>query len=57
MVDDNGQAYISGINPNEIMIVQWGSEDQCKLQFPTQLDTLNTILLLQCKPITPHTNR
>ncbi|EJD6048613.1 MULTISPECIES: outer membrane usher protein [Providencia] len=57
IVDDNGQAYISGINPNEIMIVQWGSEDQCKLQFPTQLDTLNTILLLQCKPITPHTNR
>ncbi|WP_420492212.1 outer membrane usher protein [Providencia stuartii] len=52
IMNDNGQAYISGINPNEIMVVQWAGEDQCQLQFPAQFDTLSANLLLQCEPIT-----
>ncbi|MFY3790085.1 FimD/PapC C-terminal domain-containing protein, partial [Providencia manganoxydans] len=52
IMNDNGQAYVSGINPNEIMVVQWVGEDQCQLQFPAQFDTLSANLLLQCEPIT-----
>lgn len=48
IMNDNGQAYISGIRANEVMSVQWGGDEQCQLHFPTQLEELTTNLFIPC---------
>jgi len=50
IMDENGQAYVSGIKANEVMVIKWAGDQQCKLHFPAQLDASITTLLLQCEP-------
>lgn len=52
LVGDAGNAYISGINANETMTVQWGENSTCQIQFPDTLGSLDDALLLQCTPET-----
>lgn len=52
IVGDTGSAYISGIQGNERMTVQWGEDKRCQVVFPAQLNALNDALLLQCMPVT-----
>ena len=52
IMNDNGQVYISGINPNEYMTLYWAGDEQCQIHFPAQPDALSANLLLQCEPIT-----
>lgn len=51
LVGDAGSAYISGINANEIMTVQWGENSTCQIQLPDTLGSLDDALLLQCTPV------
>lgn len=55
IVGDAGSAYISGIQGNERMIVQWGEDKRCQVVFPAQLNALNDALLLQCTSVAPAT--
>lgn len=50
IVNDNGSAYLTGINAGEIMTVQWGGAMQCELQLPAPLPVgrLMDTLLLPC---------
>lgn len=56
IVTDNGYAYISGINPNEMMIIHWGGEAQCEIHFPENLETINQGLFIPCKPLSNKRN-
>ncbi|HIE4390638.1 TPA: outer membrane usher protein [Serratia liquefaciens] len=50
IVNDDGNVYLSGINPNEEMTVQWNGRAQCALTLPAQIphgDLAN--LLLPCR--------
>lgn len=53
IVNDGGNVYLSGINPNEKMTVHWGGEAQCKVEMPEELPTnmLMNNLLLPCSPM------
>lgn len=53
LMEDQGRVYLSGIQENAQMTVQWGGEARCELQIPAQLDDdlmLDT-LMLDCVPI------
>ncbi len=50
IMSEDGQAYLSGIKANEVMVIKWGGDQQCKLHFPAQLDASINTLLLQCEP-------
>ncbi|MEY0563380.1 fimbria/pilus outer membrane usher protein, partial [Providencia manganoxydans] len=52
IVGDSGSAYISGIEPNSLMTIQWGDDDGCQVAFPESIDINNPSLLLQCTPLT-----
>ncbi|OAT51336.1 outer membrane usher protein [Providencia heimbachae] len=52
IVGDAGSAYISGINPQNVMTVTWGEDNACQVTFPDQLDPLQDALLLPCIPTT-----
>ncbi|HHP7834418.1 outer membrane usher protein [Serratia marcescens] len=50
IVNDDGNVYLSGINPNEDMTVRWNGRAQCALTLPAQIpqgDVAN--LLLPCR--------
>lgn len=50
IVNDDGNVYLSGINPNEDMTVRWNGRGQCALTLPAQIpqgDVAN--LLLPCR--------
>lgn len=50
IVNDDGNVYLSGINPNEEMTVRWNGRTQCALTLPAQIprgDLAN--LLLPCR--------
>ncbi|HCJ6522341.1 TPA: outer membrane usher protein [Enterobacter cloacae] len=50
IVNDDGNVYLSGINPNEEMTVHWSGQAQCALKLPAQIpsgDIAN--LLLPCR--------
>ncbi len=50
IVNDDGNVYLSGINPNEEMTVHWSGQAQCALTLPAQIpsgDIAN--LLLPCR--------
>lgn len=52
IVGDMGSAYISGINPADVMTVMWGENKACEVRFPHEFGTLQNTLLLPCIPIT-----
>ena len=56
IVTDNGYAYVSGINPNEVMIIHWGGEAQCEIHFPENLETISQGLFIPCKPLSNKRN-
>lgn len=47
IVSDGGLAWISGVNPDDELSVEWGKEGKCKVQIPSTLQ--NEQLLLPCK--------
>ncbi|WP_299999184.1 outer membrane usher protein [uncultured Cedecea sp.] len=49
VMDDNGQAYISGIKPNEVMTISWSSTESCEIHFPAVLDDVSNNFLMPCK--------
>ena len=51
IVGDMGSAYISGINPADVMTVMWGENKACEVRFPHEFGTLQNTLLLPCIPI------
>lgn len=49
IVNDDGNVYLSGINPGESMTVHWGGVAQCELELPGLLSNgSGTDLLLLC---------
>lgn len=50
IVGDAGNAYISGINPADMMSVMWGEDKSCEVRFPQELGSLQNTLLLPCTP-------
>jgi outer membrane usher protein PapC len=46
MVSDAGLAWLSGINPNEILSVSWGKDNKCQVEIPAVIP--NQQLLLPC---------
>ncbi|WP_392566959.1 outer membrane usher protein [Utexia brackfieldae] len=51
IVDDNGMAYISGIQPHEVMFIKWNGAQQCRIVFPAQLTDLSKRLSLVCQAL------
>lgn len=53
MVNDGGNAYLSGIRAGEIMTVSWGGSEQCVVRIPAELpiDMLTNMLLLPCQSL------
>lgn len=51
IVGDSGSAYISGIEPNSQMKIQWGEDEGCQVSFPESIDVSNSSLLLMCTPL------
>lgn len=51
IVGESGSAYISGINPGDMMTVKWGDDKACHVLFPTALGDLRQTLLLPCGPV------
>lgn len=51
MVGEFGNAYISGINPNETMIVSWGEDKKCQINFPNKIENNGQSLILACSNI------
>ncbi|WP_432807449.1 outer membrane usher protein [Providencia vermicola] len=51
IVGDEGQIYLSGIKPSDIMTVSWGEDTQCEMQIPNPLptDMLTHSLWLTCQ--------
>lgn len=47
IVSDGGLAWLSGINPDDELSVEWGKEGKCKVQIPSTLH--GEQLLLPCK--------
>ncbi|WP_419210360.1 outer membrane usher protein [Providencia manganoxydans] len=49
IVNDNGSVYLSGINPNEILDVNWNGQTQCRIQIPQNIESVEfNSLLLPC---------
>lgn len=49
IVNDNGSVYLSGINPNEILDVNWNGQTQCRIQIPQDIEMAEfNSLLLPC---------
>lgn len=49
IVGDDGEAYLSGMQPNGIMTLQWNGTETCKVQLPASLQkNMNQMLLLPC---------
>ncbi|MCW2257498.1 outer membrane usher protein FimD/PapC [Providencia alcalifaciens] len=49
IVNDNGSVYLSGINPDEILDVNWNGQTQCRIQIPQDIETAEfNSLLLPC---------
>lgn len=49
IVNDNGSVYLSGINPDEILDVNWNGQTQCRIQIPQNIETAEfNSLLLPC---------
>ncbi|MTC61461.1 outer membrane usher protein [Providencia rustigianii] len=51
LVSDNGNAYISGIEPNSVMNILWGDDEHCDITFPSKIDNESSFLLMQCMPV------
>lgn len=53
IMNEGGNAYLSGLKPNEKMVVYWDGSAQCEIQIPTVLptDMLTNTLLLPCSII------
>lgn len=52
IVNDDGSAYLSGIQPDEVMHVRWGGAEQCQIVFPTNFNIKNQIqAFLPCHPV------
>lgn len=50
IVNDGGNVYLSGINPNETMWVHWAGRAQCEMTLPARLpQSGSTDLLLPCR--------
>ncbi|CAI0696989.1 Outer membrane usher protein papC precursor [Serratia quinivorans] len=50
IVNDDGSVYLSGINPQETMTVQWGGRAQCEVTLPPKIPASGTTdLLLPCR--------
>lgn len=52
IVNDSGNAYLSGLNPGEKLLVNWDSKTQCEVILPASLSgqqDLMANLLLPCK--------
>ncbi|HBU6717733.1 TPA: outer membrane usher protein [Serratia marcescens] len=50
IVNDDGNVYLSGINPNEEMTVRWDGRAQCALTLPAQIPPGDVAkLLLPCR--------
>ncbi|MDM3869180.1 outer membrane usher protein [Proteus faecis] len=49
IMNDNGQAYISGIVEGEKMSIQWDGDVQCQFIIPNNLALLEKNRLIQCK--------
>lgn len=45
MIADQGQAYITGVSPNEVLSVNWNGETQCQIRLPATLNYLEHLLL------------
>jgi outer membrane usher protein len=33
IVGDNGQVYITGLNPDTALVAQWGTQDRCAIKY------------------------
>ena len=52
IVNDNGNAYLSGLNPGETLSVTWENKTQCEIILPASLSDKQGLianLLLPCK--------
>ncbi len=49
LVGDNGNTWLSGMNPDERMDVHWDGKAQCTFTLPHNLDVIS--LLLPCRPL------
>lgn len=45
MVLEEGKAWLSGVNPNETLKVNWGGKTQCEVTMPATLVDSSTVLL------------
>ena len=45
MVLEEGKAWLSGVNPNETLKVNWGGKTQCEVTMPATLVDASTVLL------------
>nr|WED70246.1 FimD/PapC C-terminal domain-containing protein [Pectobacterium colocasium] len=48
MITNGGQAYITGVSPDETLSVLWEGRTQCSITLPATLNHLDA-LLLPCK--------
>ncbi len=48
MITNGGQAYITGVSPDETLSVIWEGRTQCVITLPSTLNHLDA-LLLPCK--------
>lgn len=55
IVSDDGNAWLSGINGGDSMVVNWEGQAQCELKFPNTLPTQHlATILLPCNKLTLH---
>lgn len=55
IVGEDGVTWLVGISPKETLSVFWGGDKQCELLLPEKLESLSSMLLLPCSPITTAT--
>ncbi|WP_109399990.1 outer membrane usher protein [Proteus sp. TJ1640] len=51
IVGEFGNAYITGINPNESMTVSWGGNKKCQINFPDKIENNGQSLILVCSNV------
>lgn len=44
MVGDDGSTYLTGLNPNDVLLVRWDEKIQCEVTLPSILPTSETLL-------------
>lgn len=50
IISDNGFVYLAGINPSDVLEVNWGDKSTCHIQLPEKIDSsMEKIILLPCK--------